>query len=98
MDDDFRMLNLNRVQLDVLVNHSQAIRRYEKCGFQIEGRRRQAQLKAGECLDIVFMGVLRSERERSEELGELPPEAAICAAHGCFFIEDKRLGENSHGD
>lgn len=73
LDYGFRMLNLNRIQLDVLANHSQAIRLYEKCGFQIEGRRRQAQFKEGEYVDIVFMGVLRSEWERGEELGEMPP-------------------------
>lgn len=44
------------------------------------------------------MGALRSEWERSEELGDLPREAAICAAHVCFLIEDKRPGENSQGE
>lgn len=38
-----------------------AIRSYEKCGFQIEGRRRAALLKDGIRWDMIYMGILFDE-------------------------------------
>lgn len=57
----FETLNLNRIALDVYATNPRAIRSYEKVGFQLEGRKRQAMFKAGQYIDILLMSVLRSE-------------------------------------
>lgn len=57
----FETLNLNRISLDVYDNNPHAIRTYEKTGFVLEGRKRQAMYKNGKYIDILVMSVLRSE-------------------------------------
>jgi len=57
----FDTLNLNRVYLSVYANNLRAIRCYEKTGFVLEGRMRQAHYQNGEYHDILLMSVLRSE-------------------------------------
>jgi RimJ/RimL family protein N-acetyltransferase len=54
----FTELNLHRVSLTVFEYNPRAIRSYEKCGFQIEGRRRAALLKDGKRWDMIYMGIL----------------------------------------
>ncbi|WP_068502295.1 GNAT family N-acetyltransferase [Paenibacillus kribbensis] len=57
----FYELNLNRVGLDVIEYNNQAIRTYEKAGFQLEGRVRAAVLRDGNSYDRIMMGILYSE-------------------------------------
>jgi diamine N-acetyltransferase len=57
----FREMNLHRVFLRVFEDNVRAIRCYEKCGFQHEGRLREAEFSAGCYRDELLMGVLRSE-------------------------------------
>lgn len=57
----FHTLNLNRIALQVYETNQRAIRSYEKAGFVLEGRRRQAMFKDGQYVDILMMSVLRSE-------------------------------------
>jgi len=57
----FETLNLNRIGLDVYADNPRAIRSYEKAGFVLEGRRRQAMFKRGQYVDILQMSVLREE-------------------------------------
>lgn len=57
----FEELNLHRVTLSVFGNNARAMRSYEKAGFRPEGRMRGAMRRDGERIDIVYMGVLRSE-------------------------------------
>lgn len=57
----FDTLNLNRVYLRVFANNPRAIRAYEKLGFVLEGRMREAEYRQGEYLDVLFMSVLKSE-------------------------------------
>jgi RimJ/RimL family protein N-acetyltransferase len=57
----FNTLNLNRIMLQVYETNPRAIRTYEKAGFVIEGRKRQAMYKEGKYMDILMMSVLRSE-------------------------------------
>jgi len=57
----FDTLNLNRLSLEVFENNIGAIRCYEKAGFVLEGRKRQAMYKDGRYLDILMMSVLREE-------------------------------------
>lgn len=57
----FDELNLNRVGLDVISYNVRAIRTYEKVGFKVEGRMREAVLRDGEKHDRIIMGILRNE-------------------------------------
>lgn len=57
----FNTLNLNRIVLQVLDNHNRAIHVYEKAGFVLEGRQRQARYRDGQYIDLLLMSVLKSE-------------------------------------
>ena len=61
----FYTLNLNRVHLRVFEDNPRAIRCYEKVGFQVEGRLRQANFHSGAYRDELIMGVLREDWERA---------------------------------
>lgn len=54
-------LTLNRIFLQVDEANLGAIRAYEKVGFVLEGRLRQATYRQGAYADILLMSVLRSE-------------------------------------
>lgn len=53
--------NLRRVHLQVIASNAGAIRSYEKCGFQVEGRMREHAWVRGRYEDLVMMGLLRAE-------------------------------------
>ena len=57
----FEMMNLNRIHLDVFPENERAIRCYEKVGFAIEGRTREAIFKHGGYHDLILMSVLVGE-------------------------------------
>ncbi|CAN5712637.1 GNAT family protein [soil metagenome] len=57
----FERLGLHRVGLSVFSFNDRAIRSYEKAGFRIEGRLRDAIVRDGRYWDEIQMGVLRQE-------------------------------------
>ncbi len=61
----FRELNLYRVNLDVFEYNPRAVRSYEKAGFKIEGREPRSVLRDGQRYDMILMGILRDEWEKS---------------------------------
>ena len=61
----FTELNLYRLSLNVFSYNTRAIRTYEKVGFVVEGRMREALLRDGQYHDLVFMGILREEWPRA---------------------------------
>lgn len=63
LDFAFNAVNLNNIMLEVYAYNTAAIRVYEKCGFKMIGKRRNARLVAGEYYDIVYMDILASEYE-----------------------------------
>ncbi len=63
----FGTLNLNRVSLRVYADNARAIRAYEKAGFVLEGRLRQAVYKQGQYQDVLMMSVLRKEWQARKE-------------------------------
>ena len=65
LDWSFRILNLRRVALETLATNERAMRAYRACGFVEEGRLREHEYVDGGYVDIVVMGVLRSEWEKS---------------------------------
>jgi RimJ/RimL family protein N-acetyltransferase len=69
----FTELALHRVSARVLADNARAIRCYEKCGFTVEGRERQAALVGGEWHDDLIMGVLEPDWRRAVS-DILPPK------------------------
>jgi RimJ/RimL family protein N-acetyltransferase len=57
----FERIGLNRVGLSVFSFNQRAIRAYQKAGFRIEGRERQAIVRDGQRWDEITMGVLAPE-------------------------------------
>lgn len=57
----FETLNLHRIFLRVYADNVRAVRSYEKAGFMLEGRLRDAVYKHGRYDDVLIMSVLRSE-------------------------------------
>lgn len=57
----FQQMNLHRISLSVWDYNSRAMRCYEKCGFQVEGRLRQAHFHDGQYHDEIIMAILENE-------------------------------------
>lgn len=57
----FRQRNLHKVWLTVNATNERAIRSYTSCGFVEEGRMRQHVWSDGRYVDLVYMGLLRSD-------------------------------------
>jgi RimJ/RimL family protein N-acetyltransferase len=57
----FSTLNLNRIYLHVFENNPRAIRTYEKAGFTLEGRERQAEYMDGKFIDVLRMSLLKGD-------------------------------------
>ncbi|CAN5624137.1 GNAT family protein [soil metagenome] len=57
----FERIGLHRVGLSVFSFNERAIRSYEKAGFRIEGRDREAIIRDGQRWDELTMGILASE-------------------------------------
>ena len=49
---------VTRIELNVFVRNTNAVRLYESCGFVVEGRRRRAARRDGEYLDDLVMALL----------------------------------------
>jgi RimJ/RimL family protein N-acetyltransferase len=61
LDHAFTHLPLHRISLGVYAFNPRALRVYEKAGFVVEGREREALRYDGERVDQVLMSVLRPE-------------------------------------
>ncbi len=74
LDYAFNLLNLHSVMLGVFSFNVRAQRAYQKIGFQVIGRRREARLLAGKAYDVVLMDILEDEfRQRwGTRIGGLP--------------------------
>jgi diamine N-acetyltransferase len=57
----FHTLNLNRIFLHVFETNPRAVRAYEKAGFKLEGRERQAEFQDGRYIDVLRMSKLRED-------------------------------------
>lgn len=57
----FERIGLHRVGLTVFAFNERAIRSYQRAGFRVEGRAREAIARNGRYWDEVHMGVLRDE-------------------------------------
>jgi RimJ/RimL family protein N-acetyltransferase len=59
IDHAFNRLNIQRLYLDVHADNDRAIKLYESCGFEHEGRKRRALFRDGAFIDILLMARLR---------------------------------------
>jgi RimJ/RimL family protein N-acetyltransferase len=57
----FKRIGLHRVTLSVFSFNERAIRSYQKSGFRLEGRAREAILRDGQRFDELSMGMLATE-------------------------------------
>jgi len=63
----FDVLNLNRIELWVMEYNKRAIHIYEKLGFHLIGKKRQAHYVQGSYHDIFTMDILKSEFEKERK-------------------------------
>lgn len=61
VDHVLDVVGVHRLELEVYDHNPRARRVYEKCGFRVEGRRRDALLQDGVRHDAVLMSVLRTD-------------------------------------
>jgi len=61
LDYAFKALNLHNISLRVYSFNERAIKTYEKIGFKITGKKREALLRGKERHDIIFMDILYDE-------------------------------------
>ncbi|NJC21624.1 RimJ/RimL family protein N-acetyltransferase [Arthrobacter pigmenti] len=57
----FDVVGVHRIGLEVYAFNPRAQRVYEKCGFRMEGRRRDALYWDGEWIDAIMMGLLAAD-------------------------------------
>lgn len=57
----FDVLNLNRIQLHVSVENKKGVAAYEKSGFKVEGRLREAMYHDNRYVDFLVMSILRKD-------------------------------------
>lgn len=63
LDWAFRIQNYRRIWLETMATNERAVRAYRACGFIEEGRLREHEYWNGQYVDVLCMGILRSEWE-----------------------------------
>ena len=61
MDYGFKALNLHNIMLRVYSFNERAIKTYQKIGFKIVGKRREALRRENKTHDVVYMDILQKE-------------------------------------
>ncbi len=61
LDFGFNILNLHNIMLEVFDFNKRAIKAYQKAGFKIIGKRREAMILAGKKYDEILMDAIASE-------------------------------------
>jgi len=74
LDYGFNLLNLHAIMLGTYAFNRRAQRCYEKAGFRVIGRRRQARLLGGVRHDAILMDILASEFESPYVQRHLPKD------------------------
>ena len=70
LDWSFRIQNYRRIELETLATNERAVRSYRACGFVEEGRKRLCEYVSGEYVDVLVMGILRSEWEAKQHAAQ----------------------------
>jgi RimJ/RimL family protein N-acetyltransferase len=74
LEHAFTRLGLHRVSLSVFAFNERALRSYQKSGFTIEGRAREAICRGGRFWDEIAMSILESEWRVARREGGRPQE------------------------
>ncbi len=61
LDYAFNTLNLRRINSDVIAFNERSLNYSLRCGYQIEGKKRQAMFRHGKYWDRIELGLLREE-------------------------------------
>ena len=64
MDYAFNQLRLNRLEGSILVTNEPSKKLYEKCGWIVEGKKREAVFKNGRFIDELQVAILKSDYEK----------------------------------
>jgi len=67
VDHGFRQYDLHKIKLDVRASNARAIAVYEKLGFQVDVRRREARYRDGAVHDVLDMSLRRGVWEAVRE-------------------------------
>jgi len=70
LDYGFKKLKLHRIGLQVIAYNFRAQRTYQKSGFVYEGRLRDKMYFNGHWHDMIMMGILREEWDRTRRVGK----------------------------
>ena len=68
VDFGFEVLNMHRIDTEVLENNIASLKSAHFAGFSSEGIKRKCIHKCGEYLDSIFLGILRDEWKQLERL------------------------------
>jgi len=73
VDFGFEVLNMNRIDTEVLENNIASLKSALWVGFVEEGRKRKCIHKCGQYLDSIFLGILKNEWRvlRQEKFGDV---------------------------
>lgn len=67
LDHAFNQMNLYKIYLRVFEHNQRGMRCYEKCGFKEEGRLRKGHFYDGKYHDVILMGILKDEFEKTNK-------------------------------
>lgn len=67
MDYAFNELGLNRIEAGIIDTNIASLKMHEKCGYKVEGVKRQAIFKRGHFHDHTVLSILREEYESINE-------------------------------
>jgi RimJ/RimL family protein N-acetyltransferase len=68
VDFGFEILNMNRIDTEILENNHASIKTADYVGFSREGLKRKCIYKCGEYINSIFYGILREEWETSNRV------------------------------
>ena len=74
LDYGFNVLGLHNILLNVYAYNRRGVRAYEKAGFRLIGRRREARRLAGKRYDEIMMDAIASEFESPAALALITPD------------------------
>jgi RimJ/RimL family protein N-acetyltransferase len=87
LDHAFETLGLHRVALSVFEFNTRAIRSYRRCGFQLEGRAREAIWREGRWWDEISMSVLEPDWAAVQRAAAKPAPAIRPARRRLAAVE-----------
>lgn len=67
MDYAFNQLRLNRLEADILESNKPSQGLYKKCGWEVEGLKREAVYKNGGFVNQLHLGILKADYEKIKD-------------------------------